>query len=116
MIEPPEFDLSKIDRFTEEPYRKVQQLWGVPLLIGLNNRLHFERLGADRVRLTIEDPEKNTSHEITMHYTAEQLCATHNEIDLVFRLKEGGILAFDQDHEDNSAPSNGGSTGTGERV
>ena len=111
MIEPPEIDLSKIDAFTEKPYRTVEQLWGEPLLIGLDNKLHFEKLGADKVRLTIHDPDKGASHGITMHYTAEQLCATHNEIDLVFRLEEGGVLAFDQDHEDNGAPSNGGSTG-----
>ena len=113
MIEAPKADYSKIQRFTEKPYRDVSQLWGAPLLIGLNDELHFEEVKRGAVKLTIRDSGGNGAHEINMDYIAEQLCATENEIDIVFRFKENGELAFDQDHEDNGAPSNGGSTGMG---
>lgn len=113
MIESPKTDYSQVRRFTEQPYRDVLQLWGAPLLVGLNNELHFEELKRGVVRLTVRDADGKVAHEIDMDYTAEQLCATKNEIDIVFRFKQNGELAFDQDHEDNGAPSNGGSTGTG---
>ncbi|MCH9693191.1 MAG: hypothetical protein K0U72_01670 [Gammaproteobacteria bacterium] len=113
MIEAPEIDLSQLKRFTEKPFWVVEQIWGAPLLVGLNYQLHFEEVTPGAVKLTVRDAERDIVHEISMDYTAELLCATHNEIDLIFRFDENDKLAFDQDHEDNGAPSNGGSTGTG---
>jgi len=112
MIEAPKADYRQVRRFTEEPYRDILKLWGEPLLVGLNDELHFEEIKPGAVKLTIRKAGEVT-HEIDMDYTAEQLCATKNEIDIVFRFKENGELAFDQDHEDNGAPSNGGSTSIG---
>jgi len=114
MIEAPIVDLSELKRFTEKPYWVVEKLWGEPLLIGLDYQLHFEEITPGAVKLTVRDAERHVVHEIGMDYTAEQLCATHDEIDLVVRFNENDKLAFDQDHEDNGAPSNGGSTGTGD--
>lgn len=125
MLNPPEPNYALIDEVVGLPPQRVQQLWGSPLIIDLDNTLYFERYGEKSVMLDVRDGDGNQLHEggIELVCIAEQLCATHNEVDLVFRLVEGAVdeksqetikwLVFDQDHDDNGAPGNGGGTGTG---
>ena len=116
MITPQEPETDLIDKFTEPSFWLVDKMWGAPLLIKLSNKLHFEKTSARRVELTIVDKSDTIIHTVPMEYKAEQLCATHDEIDLVFRFNGNDHLMFDQDHEDNGAPGNGGATTTGNRV
>lgn len=113
MITPPKPDDGQIDRFTEKPYWEVGQIWGATLILGLGDKLNFERIGPNTVKLTVTNSVNKFLKEIDLAYTAEQLCTTHDEIDLVFQMNHENELIFDQDHEDNGAPSNGGTIGTG---
>ena len=114
MITPPKPDDNHMRLFTEKPDRQVRQIWGAPLILGVDDKLHFKESGSRTVKLTVTSPENEFVHEIDLKYTAEQLCTTYGEIDLVFRINDNNELLFDQDHEDNGAPSNGGGTDTGQ--
>ena len=120
-IEP---DLGLIDEVLKLPTQTIGQLWGSPLLIDLDNQLYFKHTTDGTLLLEVKNKHKETIHsEIELRCIAGQICGTHKEVDLVFRLVEGKPdeksgkpykwLDFDQDHDDSGAPGNGGSTGTG---
>ena len=126
MMKQTEPKLGLIDEVLELPTQKVSRLWGSPLLVDLDNELYFERTGNESLTLEVRDKHGKIQHnEIKLRCIAGQICGTHEQVDLVFRLVEGEPneksgetekwLDFDQDHDDSGAPGNGGGTGTGRR-
>ena len=126
MMKQSEPKLGLIDEVVDLPAQKIGRLWGSPLLIDLDNALYFQRGDGESLFLEIRDKNGKAVHsKIKLSCIAGQICGTHDEVDLVFRLVEGAPnekdgtvekwLDFDQDHDDSGAPGNGGSTGTGRR-
>lgn len=125
MLNPPKPNYGLIDEVLSLSPQRVMQLWGSPLIIDLDDQLYFEPYGDGSVLLDVHDSEGNKRYDekIQLDCIAGQLCTTLDEVDLVFRLVEGTAdeksqqaakwLVFDQDHDDNGAPGNGGGTGTG---
>ena len=117
---------SLIDEVLDLETPKVSRLWGSPLLVDLDNELYFTRAGDDSLTLDVRNKDGKVEHAgIKLSLIAGQICGTHNEVDLVFRVVAGEPnektgetekwLDFDQDHDDSGAPGNGGGTGTGRR-